>query len=190
MPQAAQATVLETDAETRPGTDSAGRQEHCRHQRGGLRGQRRRRRRHRELSACLRTGRALRVPRARTNVRGKTFFTPEVMISQRPAEVADRAVPGHRIELRAGRRRARRMVWRCSPVRRCSSLIEIPCTKWSRRSSAHCSTLCTSFLLARRLSGSRWQRTEELRLARGSPFDRCQRDAIQALPAGRLRWAR
>ncbi len=49
----------------------------------------------RELSACLRTGRALRVPRARTRQRGKGFITPEVMISERPAEVADRAVPGH-----------------------------------------------------------------------------------------------
>jgi IS30 family transposase len=49
----------------------------------------------RELVACLRTGRALRVPRARTRGRGKKFVTPEVMISQRPAEAADRAVPGH-----------------------------------------------------------------------------------------------
>lgn len=49
----------------------------------------------RELVACLRTGRALRVPRARTQSRGKKFVTPEIMISQRPAEVADRAVPGH-----------------------------------------------------------------------------------------------
>ncbi len=49
----------------------------------------------RELVACLRTGRALRVPRARTRGRGKKFVGPEVMISQRPAEAADRAVPGH-----------------------------------------------------------------------------------------------
>lgn len=49
----------------------------------------------RELSACLRTGRALRLPRARAQQRGKHFITPEVMISQRPPEVADRAVPGH-----------------------------------------------------------------------------------------------
>jgi IS30 family transposase len=49
----------------------------------------------RELSACLRTGRALRVPRARTRQRGKSFITSEVMISERPAEVDDRAVPGH-----------------------------------------------------------------------------------------------
>jgi transposase, IS30 family len=48
----------------------------------------------RELTACLRTGRALRVPRARTR-RGKTFVSPEIMISERPAEVEDRAVPGH-----------------------------------------------------------------------------------------------
>ncbi|EQD28400.1 transposase of ISMdi25, IS30 family, partial [mine drainage metagenome] len=54
--------------------------------RGGLR---------QELTACLRTGRALRVPRARTRQRGKRFITPEVLISQRPAEAADRAVPGH-----------------------------------------------------------------------------------------------
>jgi IS30 family transposase len=49
----------------------------------------------RELVACLRTGRALRVPRARTQGRGKKFVTEEVMISERPAEVEDRAVPGH-----------------------------------------------------------------------------------------------
>ena len=49
----------------------------------------------RELSACLRTGRALRVPRARTQQQGKQFITPEVMISQRPPEASDRAVPGH-----------------------------------------------------------------------------------------------
>lgn len=49
----------------------------------------------RELVACLRTGRALRVPRARTRGRGKHFVTPEVMITERPAEAADRAVPGH-----------------------------------------------------------------------------------------------
>ena len=49
----------------------------------------------RELTACLRTGRALRVPRARASGRGKPFVTPELLISERPAEAADRAVPGH-----------------------------------------------------------------------------------------------
>jgi len=49
----------------------------------------------RELVACLRTGRALRVPQARTRGRGKKFVTAEVMISERPAEADDRAVPGH-----------------------------------------------------------------------------------------------
>ena len=48
-----------------------------------------------ELTACLRTGRALRVPRARTRATGKRFVTPELLISERPAEVDDRAVPGH-----------------------------------------------------------------------------------------------
>jgi IS30 family transposase len=49
----------------------------------------------RELIACLRTGRALRVPRSRAHQRASGHVTPEVMISERPAEVADRAVPGH-----------------------------------------------------------------------------------------------
>ncbi len=48
-----------------------------------------------ELTACLRTGRVLRVPRARSRGRGKSHVGPEVMISERPAEAADRAVPGH-----------------------------------------------------------------------------------------------
>ena len=49
----------------------------------------------RELTACLRTGRALRVPRARSRARGKGFVTDEILISERPAEAEDRAVPGH-----------------------------------------------------------------------------------------------
>src|SRR5215203_2793689 len=49
----------------------------------------------RELTAGLRTGRALRVPRARSRRAGKGFVDPAVLISQRPAEAADRAVPGH-----------------------------------------------------------------------------------------------
>jgi len=49
----------------------------------------------RELTACLRTGRALRVPRERNRGRGKSFITPEILISERPAIVEDRAVPGH-----------------------------------------------------------------------------------------------
>ena len=49
----------------------------------------------RELTACLRTGRALRVPRARRRGRGKEFVGPDIMISERPAEAENRAVPGH-----------------------------------------------------------------------------------------------
>jgi IS30 family transposase len=49
----------------------------------------------RELVACLRTGRALRVPRSRTRQKVWAHVTPEVMISERPAEAEDRAVPGH-----------------------------------------------------------------------------------------------
>jgi transposase, IS30 family len=49
----------------------------------------------RELTRCLRTGRALRRPRRMPNQRGQRRITDMVMISDRPAEVADRAVPGH-----------------------------------------------------------------------------------------------
>jgi transposase, IS30 family len=53
--------------------------------RGGLR---------RELTACLRTGRALRKPRRRVDGR-RERIKDKVMIDERPAEAEDRAVPGH-----------------------------------------------------------------------------------------------
>jgi len=49
----------------------------------------------RELITCLRTGRALRTPRSRTRNTPGGHVTPDVVLSQRPAEVEDRAVPGH-----------------------------------------------------------------------------------------------
>ena len=49
----------------------------------------------RELTACLRSGRALRLPRERARCRGKSFLHNAIMISERPADIADRAVPGH-----------------------------------------------------------------------------------------------
>ena len=49
----------------------------------------------RELILCLRTGRALRAPRARSARKTWAHVTPEALISKRPAEVDDRAVPGH-----------------------------------------------------------------------------------------------
>jgi transposase, IS30 family len=47
----------------------------------------------RELARCLRTGRAKRRPRGRGENTGR--IKDMVMISERPAEAADRAVPGH-----------------------------------------------------------------------------------------------
>jgi IS30 family transposase len=47
----------------------------------------------RELAKCLRTGRALRRPQRRNERRGR--IPGMVSISQRPAEVEDRAIPGH-----------------------------------------------------------------------------------------------
>ena len=54
--------------------------------RGGLR---------REVAATLRTGRARRKPQNTGDGRRPRFADPMVMISDRPAEVEDRAVPGH-----------------------------------------------------------------------------------------------
>jgi IS30 family transposase len=49
----------------------------------------------RELTACLRTGRSMRKPARRQSVRGKRQIPAQIMISERPAQVEDRAVPGH-----------------------------------------------------------------------------------------------
>jgi IS30 family transposase len=49
----------------------------------------------RELTACLRTGRTLRVPRQRARKSGRHFVAPDIMISKRPAEADNRTVPGH-----------------------------------------------------------------------------------------------
>jgi len=49
----------------------------------------------RELVACLRTGRALRAPSERSRNKPQGHVTADVVISERPAEAADRAVPGH-----------------------------------------------------------------------------------------------
>ena len=46
-----------------------------------------------ELASCLRTGRAMRRNRSRLEKRGR--IPDMVMISERPAEIEDRAVPGH-----------------------------------------------------------------------------------------------
>ena len=49
----------------------------------------------RELAACLRTGRALRKPRERQRNKPQGHVTADVVLSERPAEAEDRAVPGH-----------------------------------------------------------------------------------------------
>ncbi|OZM84379.1 IS30 family transposase [Pseudonocardia sp. MH-G8] len=50
----------------------------------------------RELTKCLRTGRAVRRPERRVDRRRKRSHIPEeLLISQRPAEAEDRNVPGH-----------------------------------------------------------------------------------------------
>ena len=54
--------------------------------RGGLR---------REVASALRSGRAHRKPRSNARERRPRFIDPMIMISERPPEIEDRAVPGH-----------------------------------------------------------------------------------------------
>ena len=49
----------------------------------------------REVQAAIRTGRTRRKPHRDPHARTSRFVDPMVMISERPAEVEDRAVPGH-----------------------------------------------------------------------------------------------
>lgn len=49
----------------------------------------------RELILCLRTGRALRAPRARARRTTWAHVTPQTLLSRRPVEAKDRAVAGH-----------------------------------------------------------------------------------------------
>jgi IS30 family transposase len=49
----------------------------------------------RELQRCLRTGRVMRFPRGKRLPQGRGQLRDILPISQRPAEAADRAVPGH-----------------------------------------------------------------------------------------------
>lgn len=49
----------------------------------------------RELVTCLRTGRALREPRSRSQSKPQGHVTANVVLRERPAEAEDRAVPGH-----------------------------------------------------------------------------------------------
>jgi IS30 family transposase len=49
----------------------------------------------RELQRCLRTGRAMRYPRGKRLAQGRGQLRDVVLVSERPAEAEDRAVPGH-----------------------------------------------------------------------------------------------
>jgi IS30 family transposase len=80
----------------------------------------------RELVACLRTGRALREPRARSRSKPQGHVTADVVISQRPAEADDRAVAGHwegDLIIGTGRSAIGTVVERAS---RCTLLVHLP----------------------------------------------------------------
>jgi IS30 family transposase len=74
----------------------------------------------RELQRCLRTGRAMPYPRAKRLPQGRGQLRDTLHISQRPPEVADRAVPGHwegDLVLAGGR--ARSGPWSSGPAAMC-----------------------------------------------------------------------
>nr|WP_270452040.1 IS30 family transposase [Kocuria marina] len=80
----------------------------------------------RELVTCLRTGRALRQPRARAQNRPQGHVTADVVLSKRPAEAADRAIPGHwegDLIIGTGRSAIGTIVERCS---RSTLLVHLP----------------------------------------------------------------
>jgi IS30 family transposase len=80
----------------------------------------------RELVTCLRTGRALREPRARSRNKPQGHVTADVVLSERPAEAADRAVPGHwegDLIIGTGRSAIGTLVERRS---RCTLLVHLP----------------------------------------------------------------
>lgn len=80
----------------------------------------------RELVTCLRTGRALRQPRARSRNKSQGHVTAEVVLSARPAGAADRAVPGHwegDLIIGTGRSAIGTLVERCS---RATILVHLP----------------------------------------------------------------
>ena len=111
------------------------------------------------LTVCLRTGRALRVPRARTRATGKRFVTPELMISERPAEADDRAVRGIGREISS-------LDWAARPSApslsaRHASRSSSTCHAWRR-------TRPVSARLTRR-TGRRWLATARRRCATRSP---------------------
>jgi IS30 family transposase len=91
----------------------------------------------RELVACLRTGRALREPRARSRNKAQGHVTADVVLSKRPAEAEDRAVPGHwegDLIIGTGRSAIGTLVERSS---RSTLLVHLPrMDGWSERSYA------------------------------------------------------
>lgn len=80
----------------------------------------------RELVACLRTGRSLREPRARSRNKPQGHVTADVVIGRRPAQADDRAAAGHwegDLIIGTGRSAIGTVVERAS---RCTLLVHLP----------------------------------------------------------------
>jgi len=91
----------------------------------------------RELVSCLRTGRAPRKPRARSRNKPPVHVTADVVLTQRPAEATDHAVPGHwggDLNIGLNRRRSAPSWSAPAATRRWSTYRACPDTASSRRS--------------------------------------------------------
>ncbi|ORI12914.1 IS30 family transposase, partial [Rhodococcus sp. 1168] len=80
----------------------------------------------RDLVTCLRTGRALREPRARSRNKPQGHVTADVVLSEHPPEADDRAFPGHwedDLIIGTGRSAIGTLVERSS---RCTILVHLP----------------------------------------------------------------
>jgi IS30 family transposase len=107
----------------------------------------------RELVTCLRTGRALREPRARSRNKPQGHVTADVVLSERPAEAEDCTVPGHwegDLIIGTGRSAIGTLVERSS---RSTLLVHLP-----RLDGWGGGTVCEERAVARRIRGRRDER--------------------------------
>jgi IS30 family transposase len=105
----------------------------------------------RELTQCLRTGRAIRRPKRRPDER-RGRIPNMIMISDRPAEVADRAVPGHwEGDLIIGKNGASAIGTLVERTTRCCLLLHLPTEHTAEAvSAAMLATIATLPLQLRR----------------------------------------
>jgi transposase, IS30 family len=126
----------------------------------------------RELAACLRTGRAIRKPRHRSAGAGRAGQLKDmVMISERPAEAADRAVPGHwEGDLIIGARGASAIGTLVERTTRFCLLLHLPASH-DAVTVAHAVTAATASLPGQLRRSLTWDQGKEMALHRQISID-------------------